>query len=447
MTRTRIILTVVAVVAIALAGVIAFALRTPKSPFDGASSENLATVAGGAYAQRLGDCVACHTAPNGKPFAGGLKMMTPLGAIFSTNITPDPETGIGNYTLAEFDNAVRKGVAPDGHRLYPAMPYPSYAKMSDDDVRALYSYFMHTVQPVQQKNIDSTIPFPLGQRWPLALWNLVFASSGPYVPKPDQDELWNRGAYLVQGPGHCGSCHTPRGLAFNEKGLDDSSKSYLSGAHLDGWFASSLRGDVTDGLGRWSEAEIVEFLKLGRNRHASVYGSMLEVFNNSTQFMSDADLAAIAHYLKSLLASNPSTPAPAAPSQTTALLQRGDFSTPGSGLYIQHCSSCHGIDGQGHAGLLPPLAANPSIIGTDPSSLVNVILNGTPAPILKGVPGSYRMPSFRGLLSDQDVADLATFVRSNWGNAASPVAAKEAQDLRDSTTKADTRGISIPVPE
>lgn len=440
-------MTTVAVVAIAFAAIVTFALRTPESPFDGVSSENPTAVAGGGYVQRLGDCVACHTAPNGKPFAGGLKMMTPLGAIFSTNITPDAETGIGSYTLAEFDNAVRKGVAPDGRRLYPAMPYLSYAKMSDDDVRALYSYFTHTVQPVVQKNTDSTIPFPLSQRWPLALWNLVFASSGPYVPKPNQDEQWNRGAYLVQGPGHCGSCHTPRGLAFNEKGLDESSKTYLAGAHLDGWFASSLRGDVADGLGRWSEAEIVDFLKLGRNRHASVYGSMLEVFNNSTQYMSDADLAAIAHYLKSLPASNPLTPPPAARPQTTALLQRGDFSAPGSALYTQNCASCHGIDGQGHAGLLPPLAANPSILGTDPSSLANVILNGTPAPIVKGVPGSYRMPSFRGLLSDQDVADLASFVRSNWGNAASPVTAKDVKDLRESTTKAETRSLSIPVPQ
>ena len=213
---------------------------------------------------------------------------------------PGPDTGIGTYSLADFDRAVRHGVAPGGRRLYPAMPYPSYAKLSDDDIRAMYAFFMKGVQPANQPNIPSDIPWPLNMRWPIALWNGVFAPTATYAANPNQDALWNRGAYIVQGPGHCGSCHTPRGLAFNEKALDESGKPFLAGALLDGWYAPSLRQDPNSGLGRWSEPEIVQFLKTGRNKHAVVYGSMTEAFNNSTQFMADDDLAAIARYLKSL---------------------------------------------------------------------------------------------------------------------------------------------------
>lgn len=212
-------------------------------------------------------------------------MATPLGAIHATNVTPDRATGIGNYSLADFDRAVRHGVAPGGRRLYPAMPYPSYAKLSDDDVRALYAFFMNGVQPAQQANRPSDIPWPLNMRWPIALWNGLFAADTPYAVKPGQDALWNRGAYIVQGPGHCGSCHTPRGLAFNEKALDEAGAPFLAGALLDGWYAPSLRNDHNTGLGRWSEAQVVQFLKTGRNSHAVVFGSMTEAFNNSTQFI------------------------------------------------------------------------------------------------------------------------------------------------------------------
>jgi mono/diheme cytochrome c family protein len=198
----------------------------------------------GEYLARAGDCVACHSVPGGKAFAGGLKMGSPLGAIYSTNITPDPETGIGAYTLDDFDGALRRGFAKDGHRLYPAMPYPSYAKLTDDDVRALYEFFMKDVAPVHQTNQPNEIPALLSFRWPLAIWDLVFMSRGSYAAKPEHDAVWNRGAYLVQGLGHCGACHTPRGLAFQEKALDDNSSTYLAGALLDAWSAPNLRGDL-----------------------------------------------------------------------------------------------------------------------------------------------------------------------------------------------------------
>lgn len=233
------------------------------------------TLEEGQYVARLADCVACHTVEHGQPFAGGLEMGTPLGSIYATNVTPHPEHGIGSYTLADFDNAVRRGVAPDGRRLYPAMPYPSYAKMSDQDIAAMYDYFMNHVQPVAQPNPPTRIERPLNLRWPIELWNVLFYHYGTYTPDPAQDELWNRGAYLVQGPGHCGSCHTARSAAMNEVTLDDSDPRYLSGALLDGWYAPSLRDGQNVGLGRWSEEDIVAYLRDGRNTHGIVFGSMM----------------------------------------------------------------------------------------------------------------------------------------------------------------------------
>src|SRR5579863_3121327 len=181
----------------------------------------------GEYLARAGDCIACHSVPGGKAFAGGLKMGTPLGAIYATNITPDPDTGIGNYTFEDFDRAVRSGIAKDGHRLYPAMPYPSYAKITDDDLRALYDFFMKQVPPVKQANKPSEIPSRMSWRGPLAIWDWLFMTRGAYIPRLGHDEAWNRGAYLVEGPGHCGACHTPRGWAYQEKALDDGRGDYL----------------------------------------------------------------------------------------------------------------------------------------------------------------------------------------------------------------------------
>jgi mono/diheme cytochrome c family protein len=409
-----------------------FVMRTPHSRLAAIAHLPVTGVADGEYLQRLGDCVACHSTPNGAPFAGGLKMGTPLGAIYSTNITPDKDTGIGRYSLADFDNALRRGVARDGRRLYPAMPYPSYAKLADDDLRKLYDYFMNGVRPVRHVNPAPDIRFPLNQRWLLAWWNAAFLRDEVYRPKLEHDASWNRGGYLVQGLGHCGSCHTPRGWMFNETALDESSEAYLAGALLDGWHASSLRGDSVVGLGRWSEADIVSFLKTGHNIHATVYGSMLDAFNNSTQFMRNDDLGAIARYLKSLKAGAAQTPY--AYDQTATLaLDNGNLSAPGAGVYLTQCSSCHGRDGRGNGDLLPPLAGNPTVLGQDPSSVINVLLNGAGRIVVNGVADSYRMTPFRVLLSDQEIADVATFIRSSWGNKSARVTADRVKSLRQAT--------------
>ncbi|MFV3314715.1 c-type cytochrome [Pseudomonas sp. NY15374] len=424
------------------AGLLAwYVTREVTSPFEQETpSPDQALIARGEYVARLSDCVACHSLPGKAPFAGGLEMATPLGAIHATNITPDRNNGIGSYSLADFDRAVRHGVAPGGRRLYPAMPYPSYAKLSDDDMRALYAFFMKGVQPSDQANIPSDIPWPLNLRWPIALWNGLFAADKPYAEKPTEDPLWNRGAYIVQGPGHCGSCHTPRGLAFNEKALDDSGKAFLAGALLDGWYAPSLRQDHNTGLGRWSEPEIVQFLKTGRNKHAVVYGSMTEAFNNSTQFMSDEDLGAIARYLKSL----PGDPQrDGAPWQYQAVSAATRLDAPGAHSYVTRCASCHGLDGQGQAEWIPPLAGATSMLAKENASAINITLNGSQRIVAAGVPDAYRMPALREQMSDQEIAEVLSFVRTTWGNTGGAVDAKAVAKLREHTDPASSSPIVL----
>lgn len=419
-----------------------FVTRLPSSPFDGkAPALSDALVAHGEAVARQADCVACHTTEGGAPFAGGLKMGTPLGAIYTTNITPDPATGIGTYTLADFDRALRHGVAPDGSRLYPAMPYPSYEKMTDDDILALYAFFTKGVAPVRQANTESDIPWPLNMRWPLAGWNLMFTSGKVYQPDPGRDAQWNRGAYLVEGAGHCGSCHTPRGLAMNEKALDGSKPEFLAGALLDGWYAPSLRGAGDAGIGRWSEESLFEFLSKGRNEHAVVFGSMTEAFNNSLQFMSEEDLRAIAHYLKSLPGEGVAwTPAPAT---VTSLASAAKSGIPGAETYMANCAACHGRDGTGQNRWIPPLAGATSSQGTEPASQINVTLNGSGRVVVQGMPDAFRMPPYRGKLTDAEIAEVLNFVRSSWGNKGSTVDPKAVGELRGRTDPASPEPIVL----
>ncbi|AIC20152.1 MULTISPECIES: c-type cytochrome [Pseudomonas] len=426
------------------AGLLAwYVTRQPASPFEqeqaAAASFDPALVSRGEYVARVSDCVACHSLPGKAPFAGGLEMATPLGAIHATNVTPDRDTGIGAYSLADFDRAVRQGVAPGGRRLYPAMPYPSYVKLSDDDMRALYAFFMKGVQPASQPNVPSDIPWPLNMRWPIALWNGLFAPTTPYAAKPAEDALWNRGAYIVQGPGHCGSCHTPRGLAFNEKALDESGAPFLAGALLDGWYAPSLRQDANSGLGRWSEPQIVQFLKTGRNKHAVVYGSMTEAFNNSTQFMADEDLAAIARYLKSL----PGDPQRDGTPWQYQAVSAARLDSPGAHTYVTRCASCHGLDGQGQAEWMPPLAGATSALAKENASAINITLNGSQRVVAAGVPDAYRMPAFREQLSDREIAEVLTFVRGTWGNQGGAVDAQAVGKLRGHTDPASSSPIIL----
>lgn len=422
--------------AVATLALAAFACVSAR-PALAASAADAATIQHGAYLAAVGDCAACHTAPHGKPFAGGLPMNTPLGRIYSTNITPDPDTGIGGYTQADFARALREGVARDGHNLYPAMPYPSYAKVRDEDVAALYAYFMQGVQPVKQSNRDADIKWPMNMRWPLKIWNAVFLDKGAYQDKAGKDVAWNRGAYLVQGLGHCGSCHTPRGVGFNEKALDESGDAWLTGAVLDGWFASNLTGAHNTGLGRWSEADLAQFLKTGANQHASAFGAMTDVINKSTQAMNDADVNAIAVYLKSLPAKgDDGGPAYAYDAQATKVSLSRPANDAGARVYTAYCMHCHGADGRGFAPMFAPLAGNPNVLAKGASSLINVTLNGTGDLVIQGMPAPYPMPAYADVLSDKQIADVLTFVRAGWNNQAGGVGAAEVAKMRTRTQAA-----------
>jgi len=396
----------------------------------------------GEYLARAGDCNACHSVRGGKAFAGGLRMGTPMGVIYTTNITPDPDTGIGNYSFEDFDRAVRSGVAKDGHHLYPAMPYPSYAKISDEDVQALYTFFMKEVPPVKQPNKPNEIPWYLSPRWPLALWNLIFAPKSAYVARQDHDATWNRGAYLIEGLGHCGACHTPRGFAIQEKALDDSNQAYLQGAELDAWSAPNLRGDVRTGLGGWSPDDIAAFLKTGHNDGGVAFGSMLDVVNNSTPYLSDEDIRAMAAFLKSLPAAAPQA-AFVYDDAATKALQSGKPQEPGAAIYVGSCAACHGNDGKGQAPYMPPLAGNPAVLDPNPSSLVNLVLNGADPLVVKGTPDAYRMPQFRIQLNDEQIAEVLSFVRGAWGNGAAAVTTDQVKTLRPVTDPSSDRVIVL----
>nr|WP_246500148.1 cytochrome c [Pseudomonas cyclaminis] len=399
----------------------------------------------GEYLARIGDCVACHTAKGGQPFAGGLPMETPIGAVYSTNITPDA-CGIGQYSFDDFDQAVRHGIGKNGSTLYPAMPYPSYAPLSNDDMQALYVYFMKGVEPVAEPNKATDIPWPLSMRWPLSIWRGLFA---PEVKAWNRtvsvDPVINRGAYLVEGLGHCGACHTPRALTMQEKALNpEEGNQFLAGsAPLEGWIAKNLRGDHKDGLGSWSEEDLAQFLKTGRSDRSSVFGGMSYVIEHSTQYLSDADLTAIARYLKTLPASDPNDKPHTYDKQVAYSLWNGDDSKPGASVYIDNCAACHRTDGHGYTQVFPALAGNPVVQTEDPTSLIHIVLVGGTVPSTQAAPSNFTMPAFAWRLNNQQVAAVVSFIRTSWGNQGSKVTAKDVSNLRTSdmrTTSGDDLG-------
>ena len=405
-------------------------------PLHAASTE----IEHGKYVAQLGDCIACHTAKQGKVMAGGLALSTPMGTIYSSNITPDRESGIGSYTFEQFDKVMREGVTPAGVNLYPAMPYPSYAKMSEEDMRALYAYLMQGVEPVQQANLEADMGFPFNQRWGLALWNVAFLDTQPFQPDPSRNEVLNRGAYLVQGLGHCGSCHTPRGIAFQEKAMSDEGRSgrhYLAGETVEHWRALSLRN-------LWTVEDTVQLLKTGQNRFATVAGNMADVIHHSTQHFSDYDLTAIASYLKSLPPGEDDLPMPSVARAPAA--PPADLFTSRGGLgYLQFCSDCHRSDGGGVKGLFPSLAGNPSIAANDPTSLLHITLTGWKTAQTATHPRVYTMPGF-SRLADSEIAEILSFVRTRWGNEGTPISAAQVKTLRDQLNPATSDSSAFETP-
>ncbi|NUX52917.1 c-type cytochrome [Paraburkholderia youngii] len=412
-------------------------------------STDAAQIARGAYLAKAADCAGCHTAaprvphpgaaPEATPpFAGGLGMGSPFGTIYTSNITPDLQYGIGRYSYDDFARALREGIAPGGKRLYPAMPYPSFAKITDDDMHALYAYFMHGVQPVAVPAPQTRLPFPFNQRWVLMFWDWVFAPKGQFKADAKHDAQWNRGAYLVQSLGHCGACHTPRGPAYEERGYDESASAYLTGGTNDHWFAPNLSADPGSGLGRSSAADIVDFLRHGHGGGLITFGSMVQVVEDSTQYLNDDDLAAIAAYLKSLPPHAPSgnfNARSSAAQQTVQALKTGDVERPGAGIYASYCARCHQMDGAGVPHKYPRLAGNPAVLSASSASLVRLLVEGGGSPHTESGPEPHKMPSFAGKLTDTEMARVLTFVRTTWGNAAGPVTRNDVSDVRGALHK------------
>ena len=422
----------IAVIAAGLYGVWHIATAIPAVDVSPALARRQPDPAHGKTVALLGDCAGCHTAPRDDSYAGGVAFTLPVGMIYSPNITPDPENGIGTYEFADFIRLMRFGVGPGGRRIYPAMPYPSYAKMSDEDLQDLFAYLKDQVAPVARKTRPAEIEWPLTMRWPLAIWNLAFHPAARFAPDSGHDAEWNRGAYLVQGPAHCGTCHTPRNFAYAERDLDGSTPLYLSGASFAGTSPINLRGNDGDGLGRWSKADIVQLLKTGRNPHSAASGPMGEVIGFSTQYWDDADLAAVAAYLKTLSPAPGDRPAFHPDESTLDAFRSGAAATStGARIFMDSCSACHRLGGQGAVTAFPGLAGNPMVQSRDPASLIEVILAGSRLPSTEAAPSPLAMPGFAWRYDDVDVAALASFVRSAWGNHAPPVAPGQVTDVRN----------------
>lgn len=400
-----------------------------------------ALIARGKYIAQTADCVACHTTLNGKPYAGGLPMLTPLGAVYSTNITPDKETGIGDYTFEQFNNAVKHGIRADNKALYPAMPYPSYQIMPDADVAAMYAYFM-SLPPVKQANKASELPPVLNWRWPLAYWQVLFAPKREFTPE-QKDPLLVKGQYLVEGPGHCGSCHTGRGIGFQELTLTNGDNRFLAGAVIDGWRAKSLRGEA-QGLGMWSQAELVEFFKTGRTDKTAAFGAMADVVEHSTQHWTDSDLQAMSAYLKTLtpISGRPTT-LPAKADTTTAKLLDGKYENRGAILYAEYCQVCHRADGRGIKRIFPALAGNSAVIADDAESVLQITMNGGRMPLTPHDRMAFTMPAFQRL-GDDDIVQVSNFIRNSWGNEARPVTIDDVVAMRQFLAKKPVTATDLP---
>nr|WP_233196289.1 cytochrome c [Trinickia soli] len=378
----------------------------------------------GEYLARAGDCVACHTQPGEKLFAGGRAMPTPFGTLYSPNITFDKETGIGQWSADEFYRMMHTGRSRDGALLYPAMPYGAYTKVTRVDSDAIFAY-LRSVPPVHQPNRPHEMRFPYNNRELLLGWRTLYFREGEYQADPTRSVEWNRGAYLVQGLGHCSMCHT----AINALGGSSESKAFEGGLiPMQDWYAPSLTSNKEAGLGDWSIEDISDLLQKGVAKRGAVYGPMAEVVYDSLQYLSDDDVRAMAVYLKSLPqhgGENGASAKSAMSGEERELLVR-----LGAKIYDAQCATCHGKRGEGKLPDFPPLANNQSIQMTSAVNPIRMVLNGGYAPGTFKNPSPYGMPPFAQSLSDEEVAAVVTFIRTAWGNRGTPVTAKDANALR-----------------
>jgi mono/diheme cytochrome c family protein len=373
------------------------------------------TIARGKALTVAADCAGCHTADPARPFAGGKRIDTPFGGIYSPNLTPDRDTGLGAWSDEDFRRALRDGVAPGGARYYPAFPYPYFTKLTREDIVAIRAY-LQTLAPVHSVTPPPELRWPLNYRILMRAWNGLFFRPGLFEPNQSKSAQWNRGAYLVQSAAHCGACHTPK----NVFGADKPGRAY-GGGLVQGWFAPRLDSAPRGGLKSWSADDLVEYLQSGRNGRSHADGPMAEVVVDSTSKMSDGDVRAIATYLKDLPAGTPE-PLVAPPPPT----QMAD----GEKLYRGACIACHEVDGSGSPRIYPPLPGNANLQSADAASTLRIILDGAETVTTPRAPNSGSMPAYSAKLSDQQIADVATYIRNSWGNAAPAVTSAEVAAAR-----------------
>ena len=376
----------------------------------------------GEYLARAGDCIGCHTARGGAAYAGGRGIRTPFGDLYAPNITPDRQTGIGDWNADDFWRAMHHGRSRDGSFLYPAFPYPNYTLVTRADADALFAY-LRSLPPVRRPNQEHELRFPYNQRLLLGLWRALYFRPGTYQPDPEQSAAWNRGAYLVQGLGHCNACHANRNvLGATETGAG------LAGGLIPilNWYAPSLASDRESGVGDWPPEELARLLKTGVSAHGAVFGPMAEVVRQSLQHLTDSDIAAMVDYLKARPPSGEQAPVTrrASGEDPVAMLRLG------SALYERHCEQCHKIAGTGAPPDYPPLADNRSL--TTPSAInpIRIVLNGGYPPSTAGNPRPFGMPPFGQLLDDREVAAVVTYIRNSWGNSAPQVSPNEVRLYR-----------------
>jgi mono/diheme cytochrome c family protein len=407
-----------------LAGAAVLLLGTASSFAGDVDPQEFTQIERGRYLAILSDCGSCHTVPgSNQPLAGGRPIETPFGNIVAPNITPDPETGIGSWSDDQFDAAIRKGLRRDGSRLYPAMPYNTYTKMSRNDVLAIRAY-LNTLTPVHNAVVTNTLPFPFNIRASMGVWDALYFKEGEYQPDPNQPAEWNRGAFLVDGPGHCGACHTPKTFLGGDK-----TDQYLQGSYLQGWSAPDITNDTRRGLGAWSNDDLIAYLKSGHNRVTAATGPMGEVVTLSTAFMTDPDLKAIATYLKSL------------PGKTTdlePLRTSNPAMAAGAAIYRDQCSACHGLGGKGVAELFPSVADSSMVRSVDPTTSIRIVLRGARSVGTSAQPTASGMPSYGRQLDDDQIAAVLTYMRNSWGGAAEAVTREQVSKVRvDSALRPD----------
>jgi mono/diheme cytochrome c family protein len=390
------------------------------------STPNAAQLNRGLYLVAAGDCMSCHLREGGEPFAGGLGLNTPFGTIYTSNITPERDAGIGAWSSEQFYRAMHDGKGAHDENLYPAFPYPWFRRVSRADTDAIFAYLM-TVPAVSYTPPKNDLPFPFSIRGSVSAWNLLFLDTHEVPSDSGQAAEWNRGAYLVNGLGHCGACHTPK----NSFGADKSKEQFYGGK-LDNWVAPDLTANGRSGLGTWSVDDIAEYLATGRNARAAAGGAMADVITYSTSLLNDADRHAIAVYLKS----RPASPMITASAPDAGAMRRG------AEIYSDACSSCHLENGVGQSRVFPPLGEDAMLQQADPTGLEHLILAGTQIGTSASRPSPLSMPSFAWKLSDQEIADVSTFIRNSWGNQAATVTASSVSDLRK---KLDLQSVHLTV--